>query len=38
LGLEHRIRSSRRVWGLRLRRTEKELALALLLMLPTAAL
>jgi hypothetical protein len=27
---------SRRVWGLRLRRTEQELALALLLMLPTA--
>jgi len=27
---------SRRVWGLRLRRTEQELALALLLMLPSA--
>jgi hypothetical protein len=28
--------ASRRVWGLRLRRTDQELALALLLMLPTA--
>ena len=27
---------SRRVWGLRLRRTDQELALALLFMLPTA--